>query len=212
MLTIRYLFYDILIFCSILVLVLVAQAWAESPRLQQVVIVYEGKISVGLDDADITDVLAKISEHSGIPIHFDSSQIHRVSILFSPVPLEEGIRRLLRLVHLNYAMRYAPNGRLQEVMVTGSQTEDPRVEAEAQQTDTPEVSASQQFADALRKHQAEAPAMEHDDNEAASSFVHALQHNSSLVSGGSVEPESDTITQFRDALNNAIQSPEDGSK
>jgi hypothetical protein len=91
-------------------------------RLQ--VQVHQGRLSVDLWDAEVAKVLARIGRDAGILITGSPTSGVRLSAQFTDVELDAGLRRLLRLAALSYALRYAqgPTGMasVQEVRVFGA--------------------------------------------------------------------------------------------
>jgi hypothetical protein len=72
------------------------------------VTVVQGRLSVDLRDADIQTVLAQIAEQAGFTLLTGPLERQTVSVQFADVPLEQGVRRLLRLASLNHVMLTAP--------------------------------------------------------------------------------------------------------
>jgi type II secretory pathway component GspD/PulD (secretin) len=184
----------------ILLLVPVVRPWAGAPRLQ--VTVHQGRLSVDLWEADLREVLAQIHQQAGIPIRVSPGPAHTVSVQFTDVVLDHGLRQLLRLASRSYAMRYAP-GPTGEVTLAEVQvfTKAPAGEAQAEKPG-PEV--GQRFVDTLRQRQAAAPAVtREDESDAASRFREALERNAASAPGETDAPASDATRRFRDALENA---------
>jgi hypothetical protein len=77
---------------------------AESPYA---ITVHQGRLSVHLQEADVTDVLTVIGQQAGITILGDPRPETRVSTQFTGMPLDEGLPRLLRLGSLSSTMVYA---------------------------------------------------------------------------------------------------------
>jgi hypothetical protein len=73
------------------------------------VTVVQGRLSVDLRDADIQTVLAQIAKQAGFTLLTGPLERQTVSVQFTDVPLEQGVRRLLRLVSLNHVMLSAPD-------------------------------------------------------------------------------------------------------
>jgi hypothetical protein len=84
-----------------------AHGHAAEPRPDMAV--HQGRLSVRLQDAELGDVLAAIARQAGITIRGDPRPGRRVSTQFSGIPLNEGLRRLLRLASLSSTMVYAPS-------------------------------------------------------------------------------------------------------
>jgi hypothetical protein len=83
-----------------------------------------GRLSVDLREAEVGEVLARLEYEAGLVIVGSPRTEIRVSTQFIDVELEVGIRRLLQLVSLSHAIRYAqgPTGEvaMQEVQVFGA--------------------------------------------------------------------------------------------
>ena len=108
-----------------------SEGWAK-------VTVVQGRLSVDLRDADIQTVLAQIAKQAGFTLLTGPLERQTVSVQFADVPLEQGVRRLLRLASLNHVMLSAPDaaGRvaLKELRVfAGGDTRSLFVAAQAQQ-------------------------------------------------------------------------------
>jgi hypothetical protein len=67
----------------------------------------QGRLSVDLKQADIQTVLANIAEQAGIAITIGSIDQRAISIRFTDMELETGLRRLLQLASLNYTILYS---------------------------------------------------------------------------------------------------------
>jgi len=175
-----------------------------APRLQ--VAVHQGRLSVDLWEADLGEVLAQIHQQAGFSIRVSPGPEHTVSVQFTAVALDQGLRRVLQLASRSYAMRYAPGPTgevtLQEVQVfaevpAGGQ----RPAGAAHAGEKPVAEVGQRFVDTLRQRQAAAPAVAHEDeSDAASRFRDALERNSAPAPEGTDAPESDAARRFRDVL------------
>lgn len=73
------------------------------------VTVVQGRLSVDLRDADMQAVLTQIAQQAGFTLFTGPLERQTVSVQFADVPLEQGIRRLLRLASLNHVMLSAPH-------------------------------------------------------------------------------------------------------
>jgi hypothetical protein len=188
----------------ILLLVAVARPWAGASRLQ--VTVHQGRLSVNLWEANIGEVLAQIRQQAGIAIRVHPSTEHTVSVQFTDVALDHGLRRLLQLASRSYAMRYAPGPTgevaLQEVQVfAGTPAGDQSPAGAAHAGEKPGTEVSQHFVAAVLQRQAATPAVARkDERDAASRFRDALERNSAPGPGLTDAPESDAARRFRDAL------------
>jgi hypothetical protein len=175
-----------------------------TPRLQ--VAVHHGRLSVDLWEADLGEVLAQIHQQAGISIRVSPGPEHTVSVQFTDVALDQGLRRVLQLASRSYAMRYAPGPTgevtLQEVQVFAeAPAGDQSPAGAAHAGETPGAAVGQRFVDALLQRQAAAPAVaREDESDAASRFRDALERNSAPAPGGTDAPESDAARRFRDAL------------
>lgn len=77
------------------------------PAAQLHVTVHQGRLSVDLWEAEVSKVLARLGQETGIRITGSPTSGERVSAQFTDVELEGGLRRLLRLASLSHAIRYA---------------------------------------------------------------------------------------------------------
>ena len=73
------------------------------------VTVVQGRLSVDLREADMQTVLAEIAKQAGFTLLTGPLERQTVSVQFADVPLEQGVRRLLRLASLNHVMLSAPD-------------------------------------------------------------------------------------------------------
>jgi hypothetical protein len=175
-----------------------------APRLQ--VAVHQGRLSVDLWEADLREVLAQIHQQAGISIRVSPGPEHTVSVQFTAVALDQGLRRVLQLASRSYAMRYAPDPTgevtLQEVQVfTKAPTRDQSPAGAAPAGEEPGAAVGQRFVDTLLQRQAAAPAVaREDESDAASRFREALERHSAPAPGGTDAPENDAARRFRDAL------------
>lgn len=69
--------------------------------------VQQERLSVDLWEAEIGEVLARLGQDAGVLITGSPTSGERISAQFTNVELEVGLRRLLRLAALSYAIRYA---------------------------------------------------------------------------------------------------------
>ncbi len=114
------------------------QTWQVASEGWARVTVVQGRLSVDLRDADMQTVLAQIAKQAGFTLLTGPLERQTVSVQFADVPLEQGVRRLLRLASLNHVMLSAPDaaGRvaLKELRVfAGGDTRSLFVAAQAQQ-------------------------------------------------------------------------------
>jgi hypothetical protein len=92
------------------------------------VTVRQWRLSVNLWEAEVGEVLTRIAQEAGLAILGSSRAGTKVSVQFTDVALEHGLRRLLRLVSLSHAILYArsPTGlAVHEVWVFEAAQEEP---------------------------------------------------------------------------------------
>jgi hypothetical protein len=91
--------------------------------------VRQGRLSVDLWEVEVGEVLARIGHEAGVLITGNPTSGARVSVQFTDLELEVGLRRLLRRTSLSYAVRYARDSAgavaMQEVRVFGAASEEP---------------------------------------------------------------------------------------
>ena len=175
-----------------------------APRLH--VAVHQGRLSVDLWEVDLGEVLAQIQQQADIPIRVSPGPGSPVSLQFTDVALDQGLRRVLQLTSRSYAMRYAPGptgeATLQEVQVFAeAPTGAPRPAGAAHAGEQSGAEVGLRFVATLRQRQAAAPAVAHDpESDAASRFREALERQAAPAPGGTDEPEHDAARRFREAL------------
>jgi hypothetical protein len=76
-----------------------SEGWAK-------VTVAQGRLSVDLRDADIAMVLSRIGEQAGFSLITGPIARRTISVQFTDTELMQGLRRLLRLASLSYALVY----------------------------------------------------------------------------------------------------------
>jgi hypothetical protein len=80
---------------------------SDAPAIRLLLTVHQGRLSVDLWDAEVGMVLARLAQAAGLTVFGSPIAGIRVSAQFTDAELEQGLRRLLRLASLSYAMRYA---------------------------------------------------------------------------------------------------------
>jgi len=70
------------------------------------VTVDEGSLSVDLREAPVREVLAMIGQQAGLRVRIDAAATRMVSAQFTAMALDQGLRRLLRVASLSYALLY----------------------------------------------------------------------------------------------------------
>lgn len=180
--------------------------------------VHQGRLSVHLQEADVRDVLAAIRQQAGITILGDPRPGTRVSTQFTGMPLDEGLRRLLRLASLSSTMvyAYAPTGAmvLTAVYVFEKGTEPPPHQqlAAGPSAEDRREEAGQSFAEALAQLSTALPPPphvgEHDGAERFRALIENAQHHASPPGAGE---ESALARRFREALEQPRQPPDDTS-
>jgi hypothetical protein len=68
------------------------------------VVVQQGRLSVELHEVEVRDVLARLRQQAGIAVVGAGEPGRRISTRFANLALEDGLRRLLRLADLSYAL------------------------------------------------------------------------------------------------------------
>jgi hypothetical protein len=90
---------------------------------QMHVTINEGSLSVDLREAPVREVLAMIGQQAGLRVRIDAAITRTVSAQFTAMALDQGLRRLLRVTSLSYALLYtrgpAATAILHEVRVFG---------------------------------------------------------------------------------------------
>ena len=100
--------------CGVLVGLFIAlTAWTSAWPLRPLearlpVTVREGQLSVNLRAAPVREVLAAISQQTGLRVRVDASVNGTVDAQFMNMALDQGLRRLLRAAALSYSLLYAP--------------------------------------------------------------------------------------------------------
>ena len=174
---------------------------------QQDITVYQGRLSVHLQEADVREVLTAIGQQAGITIHADLRAEIRVSTHFSGMVLDEGLRHLLRRASLSSTMVYT-RGPAWAVMLTAvyvfeeatGPAPNPQLAAEPPSKDNREEGGTS-FAEALAQLSSAVPPLaEVGKNDGAARFralLESAQHNASPPGAGE---ESALARRFREAL------------
>jgi hypothetical protein len=83
----------------------------------------QGALTVDLQEAPIQEVLTAIGQEAGLRVRMSTTANRTVSARFAAMPLDQGLRRLLRVASLSYALLYTQGPTataiLQEVRVFG---------------------------------------------------------------------------------------------
>jgi len=83
--------------------------------------VADGRLSVNLRQAELQEVLSRIGKEAGFSLKMASTARETISAQFTDMALTQGLRRLLRLASLSYAMIYEakdnPGADLKELWV-----------------------------------------------------------------------------------------------
>jgi type II secretory pathway component GspD/PulD (secretin) len=204
---------------AILLLGPVAWLWAGEPNPGDIplkrpgsrlhVAVQQGQLSVDLWEADVEEVLAQIGQKAGIPIIVSPSGGEKLSVQFTGVALEQGLRRVLQLASRNYAMLYAPapagGVAIQEVRVFGKAHEGGPIPIEAERAvEEPMAEAGQRFVEAVMQHHAAAPPVaSEEESNVVRRFRDALEPSSEPAPWSTAEHESEAVRRFQDALEGA---------
>jgi hypothetical protein len=107
--------------------------------------VVDGRLSVNLSQADVRKVLSRIGEKAGFSLMMASTAGETINVQFTDMTLIQGLRRLLQLASLSYAMVYDAKvdtgGGLKELWVfssgRGGAPDLPRVVADQEEVDAP---------------------------------------------------------------------------
>lgn len=187
----------------------------DAPRRWSKVTVDQGRLSVDLRQADIHTVLAQIGKQVGIPILIGAIDRKTVSVEFTDVELERGLRRLLRLASLSHTILYAqgPAGtvamRAVHVFGEGKGEATPQPIIAEREVDESAEDAGQRFAAALMQAQAASPpSAGGEESEAARRFREALERAREQPPQPSGEQESDAARRFREALERSLKRGE----
>jgi type II secretory pathway component GspD/PulD (secretin) len=173
------------------------------------VAVHQAQLSVDLQNADVAEVLSQIESQTAITINVNRMRRHTISAQFSNLELEQGLRRLLRLASLNYAILYqrGPGGTvdIQEVWVfdLASEAATPRLIAEPNITgsaDEAHGGAGPGFAEAFAPFQDSSPEDTAEESDAIRQFREALARRQTFPAEPAVEPANEAIRRFRAAL------------
>jgi hypothetical protein len=180
--------------------------------------IHQGRLSVQLQDADIGDVLAAIGRQAGITIQGDPRPGIRVSMQFNGIPLDEGLRRLLRLASLSSTMVYAhsPKGAIVLTAVhvfeeaTGPAPH-PQLAAEPPAEDDREEGGIS-FAEALAQLSSAVPPLsEVGHNDGAARFRALLESAQHIAPPPGAGEESALARRVREALEQPFQPPAETS-
>jgi hypothetical protein len=173
------------------------------------VAVHQGQLSVDLWEADVEEVFAQIGEKAGIPIIVSPSAEGTISMQFTGITLEQGLRRILQRASRSYLMLYAPDPSggvaMREVRVFGKVGEgDAAPVVTERAAEEPMAEAGQRFSEALMQHQAAAPPVaSEEESDGARRFQEALERSVEPVPWPTTEHESEAVRRFQDALEGA---------
>ena len=99
----------------------------DEARARASITVADGRLSVNLRQAELREVLSRIGQEAGFSLMMPSTGEETISTQFTDMTLIEGLRRLLQLASLSYAMVYNaeadPKGRLKELWVLGAKND-----------------------------------------------------------------------------------------
>lgn len=197
-------------------------ATEQDQQEREQVTVEHGRLSVHLQDADVGKVLAHIGRQANIVLRIAPALKTTISVQFTDVALDQGLRRLLRLASLNYVLVYAQdstgNTTLQEVRVLGDEQGDASPPSSVAAVRTPpappegegeEGDTLRNALERLREPAPEAPSGEEDDP--AQRLRDALERSGTLTSQPSSEAESDPIHLLRETLAGAPRQEPPGN-
>lgn len=168
--------------------------------------VQQGQLSVDLWEADVEEVLAQIGEKAGVPIIVSPSAGEKISVQFTGVTLERGLRHVLERASRSYVILYTPDPAggvaMREVRVFGKAHEGgPGPVTAERAVEEPMAEAGQRFVEALMQHQATAPPVaSEEESDVARRFREALEGSSEPAPWPTAEHESEAVRRFQDAL------------
>jgi len=183
-----------------------------APRLH--VAVQQGQLSVDLWEADVEEVLTQIGQKAGIPIIVSPGAGETISVQFTGVALEQGLRRVLQRASRSYVMLYAPDPAgglaMREVRVFGRAHEGDAVPVVAERAaaeptaEEPTAEAGQRLVEALTQRQAAAPPVASEEaSDMARRFREALERSSEPAPWPAAGQESEAVRRFQDVLEGA---------
>jgi hypothetical protein len=182
----------------------------KSPVQRGHVAVQQGRLSVDLRNADVAAVFTEIERQAEIPLIIDPMDRQPISVQFSDIELEQGLRRILRLASLSYTILYTlkPDGNvdIKEVRVFAPEKKAPSQRLGAERNIEERVDevgvgeASQRFVEAFAQAQAASPEAAEEESEAARRFREAFERTHEPAPEPSDEPESEASRRFREAL------------
>ena len=200
----------------ILLLGSVARPWAGQPNPGDIplkgpaprlhVAVQQGQLSVDLWEADVKEVFAQIGQKTGLPIIMSPNAGEKISVQFTGVTLEQGLRRILQQASRSYVMLYAsdPAGgvAMREVRVFGKAQEGDAAPVVAERVvEEPMAEAGQRFVEALMQHQAAPPPVaSEEESGGARRFQEALEHGAEPAPWPAAEQENEAVRRLQDAL------------
>jgi hypothetical protein len=182
---------------------------------QRDITVYQGRLSVHLQEADVRDVLTAIGQQAGITIFADLRPGIRVSTQFSGMGLDEGLRHLLRRASLSSTMIYT-RGPAWVVMLTAvyvfeestGPAPHPQLAAEPPAEDD-RAEGNISFAEAMAQlSRAVPPLPEVGKNDGAAHFralLESAQQDASPLRAGE---ESALARRIREALDQPLRPPD----
>lgn len=177
--------------------------------------VYQGQLSVHLQEADVRDVLTVIGRQAGITILADLRPGIRVSTHFSGMVLDDGLRHVLRRASLSSTMVYTrgPTGAVVLIAVhvfeeaTGLAPHRQLAAYLSAQGHQEEVGRS--FAEALAQlSNAVTPLPEVGKNDGTARFRALLESAQHHAPPPEAREESELARRLREALEQPIQSPD----
>jgi hypothetical protein len=182
---------------------------------QQDITVYQGRLSVHLQEADVRDVLTAIGLQAGITIFADLRPGIRVSTHFSGMVLDEGLRHLLRRASLNSTMVYT-RGPAWVVMLTAvyvfeestGPAPHPQLAAEPP-TEDHRAEGGISFAEALAQLSSAVPPLpEVGKNDGAARLRALLESAHNVASPLGAGAESALARRIREALEQPLHPPD----
>jgi hypothetical protein len=200
-----------------------AWLWAGEPKPGDVpltgassrlhVLVQQGRLSVDLWEADVEAVLAQIGQQAGIRILVSPSAEDKISVQFTGVTLERGLRRVLQRASRSYAVHFAPDPSggvaMREVRVFGRVHDGSPTPVGAERAAAePLAEAGQRFVGTVMQHQAAPPPVASEEaSNAVDRFRETWERSSEPAPWPTAEHESEAVRRFHDALEGSTGIP-----
>lgn len=97
-----------ILFSTVIFISIASSVLAQTQGQEFLIHYNRGMLSLSVENADLQRVLTGVAENAGISFTWPKNLEKLVTIRFYDVPLEQGLRRILK--GLSYALIYAPSG------------------------------------------------------------------------------------------------------